>query len=78
MAHNHKYGVTTFERGDIGPDEPVFVLRARDPLAVRAAAYYLALRASAGAPPDIAADITAAITEMEQWGQAHGTRPADT
>jgi hypothetical protein len=78
MAHNHKYGQVTFAGGDIGEDEPVFVLRARDPLSVAAAEDYLALRLASGAPPEIAADIGVAIQEMRDWQAAHGTRAADS
>ena len=77
MASNHKYGQVTFAAGDIGEDEPVFVLRARDPLAVVEAAHYLALRVTAGTPPEMAADMTVAITEMRDWQSAHGTKAAD-
>jgi hypothetical protein len=78
MAHNHKYGEVIFARGDIGKDEPVFVLRSRDPLAVDAVAHYVALRVSAGAPPEMAADLAVAIAEMRAWQAANGTRPADS
>ena len=78
MAHNHQYGEVIFARGDIGKDEPVFVLRSRDPLAVAAATHYLELRVTAGAPPEMAADLTTAIAEMRDCQAAHGTRPADS
>lgn len=78
MAVNHKYGPVSFTRGDIGDEEPVFVLRARDPLAAEVACFYLMLRAEAGVTPEMAADLAVAIGEIRDWQAGHGTKPADT
>jgi hypothetical protein len=77
VAHNHKYGQVTLERGDIASDEPVFLLRSRDPLAVAAIAHYVALRVSAGVSPAVLADLAVAVAEMRNWQAVNGTRLPD-
>jgi hypothetical protein len=50
VAYDLKYGKVTTEHGNIGEDEPVFVLRARDVTAPKAIIAYIKLVLMEGAP----------------------------
>lgn len=50
MAIDRKYGRVTTQFGDIGPDEPVVVFRARDALLPEALKLYAVLCRGAGSP----------------------------
>ena len=78
MAHNHKYGRITTEKGTIAEDEPVFIIRARDPLAQAMINSYLNKRTSAGAPAEIKDDLVVALKEVAAWQEANGTKTSDT
>lgn len=66
MAREQKYGEVTTEKGNIPADEPVFLLRAQDKLAVAAIHGYANLRAAAG---DItgANAVRDAAAHFESW-----------
>lgn len=48
MAREAKYGQVTVEHGNIPPNEPVFLMRAQDKLAVETVLHYAKLRAQNG------------------------------
>ncbi len=63
MALSGKYGETDIP--NIGEDEPVFVLRARDKLAEHAIEMYRALAASHGAP--VADTLQKEVDSFRRW-----------
>jgi len=63
MALSGKYG--KIDMPNIGEDEPVFVLRARDKLAEHAIEMYRALAASHGAP--VADTLQKEIDSFRRW-----------
>ncbi len=74
MAVDRKYGRVELEHGDIGEDEPVFVFRAQDALAVRVLAYYASLCIEAGSPDGHVTGIGTAADEFEAWQAEHRTQ----
>src|SRR6476469_4990661 len=74
MAYDFKYGRITTERGSIGEDEPVFLLRARDDVALETIRHYLDLCEDAGAPVKHLRLIDEhAISDFEKWRQDNRT-----
>ena len=67
MAVDRKYGKVTFEKGDIGEDEPVFVFRARDATVPDLLAEYWWLCDNAGSPQHHLDAIRDAKTDIEKW-----------
>jgi hypothetical protein len=80
MPLDRKYGRVTLERGTVGDDEPVVVLRAQDELAVPTLDHYRELCGQAGADPTHIASIDAAAARMEAWqaNPANATKLPDT
>jgi hypothetical protein len=71
MAIDNKYGKVTFEHGSIGDDEPVFVLRGRDQLAMLAIAQYGHLCQAANTTDDHLGAIQEALDQFAEWTQEH-------
>lgn len=78
MAKDLKYGEVTLERGNIGEDEPVFVLRAQDQLALKVLKVYRMFCQLAGSPDKHQAIIDAAAKRFKVWQDEHGTKIPDT
>ena len=74
MAIDGKYGKVTFEKGDIGEDEPVFVFRARDRLLPSVLEEYWWLCNDAGSPQHHLDSITKSKSDIEQWQSEHETQ----
>lgn len=66
MAKETKYGAVETERGKIGKDEPVFILRAQDRLAPDAIRMYAALRRARG-DEDEARACEMVATQFDIW-----------
>lgn len=73
MAVDERYGRVTLEHGNVGEDEPVYVLRANDRLAPTVLRHYLALGARSGYSHDHRVTTLAAIEKIERW-QAQNLR----
>lgn len=67
MAIDNKYGRVTFERGDIGEDEPVFIFRAQDLLAPTAITEYAELCRRNGCRAEHINGVIAAAYKMQAW-----------
>jgi hypothetical protein len=79
MAIDRKYGHVTLERGTIGHDEPVFVLRAQDRLAVPLLQTYMHMCGQGGSPEAHLAMIEGDIRKFGRWQRDHHTQiPAST
>lgn len=74
MASNVKYGHVTTEMGDIGENEPVFIIRAQDKTAPHMIAVYAAMADIAGAPPSFLDNLETAMEDMIQWQLVNGSR----
>ena len=72
MARDDKYGTITDEHGKIPADEPVFVLRGRDLLAVAAIRFYACTTWARHL--SIANKVLGVADEIEAWQQAHPER----
>lgn len=66
-----KYGRITTERGDFYPEEPVFLLRAQDPLAPGAIESYAILCEMEDCDPGHVAAVREAAARMEEWQEAN-------
>lgn len=71
MALDLKYGRVTTERGDIGHDEPVMVLRAQDGMVPALIEVYRQLCAQAGSPQHHLDNIAATRAAIVEWQQQH-------
>lgn len=71
MAIDNKYGRVTFERGDIGDDEPVMVFRARDKLLPKVLGYYMMLCMKSGSPRKHLNLILETLVIVKTWQKAH-------
>lgn len=60
-----------------GDDEPIFVLRAHDVLAVPTVNYWIDLAASVGVPADKLARAREDMKRMEAWAAVHGAKRPD-
>lgn len=74
MAFDSKYGVVTFERGDIKEDEPVFVLRGQDYLVPEVLEAYLNLCDLYGCPPNHLQAIKNQIQHFMDYRAKHYTK----
>lgn len=74
MAIDRKYGEVRLEHGDIHEDEPVFVLRAQDRLAVPLLWMYRELCEVVGAPQAHLTGIDIAVTGFHAWQTGHVTK----
>jgi len=74
MAIDRKYGRVAIERGTIGLDEPVFVIRAQDRLAPELIEHYADLCRRAGSPDHHVAGVHAAAQEIREWQAGHHTQ----
>lgn len=73
MGRETKYGRVTFERGTIGEDEPVFVLRGQDPYGPDAIRAYALICQDHGCAPEHVAAVREAADEMDAWQREHPT-----
>lgn len=71
MALEGKYGNVSVELGSIPDDEPVFLLRAQDMLAVPAIREYLDLCTRAGCVEEHLDGIGVAIGRFARWQVVH-------
>lgn len=67
VAKDLKYGKVTFEKGDIGEDEPVFVFRAQDKMLLSVLTVYFGMCLDAGSPPRHLSKIAENISVVSQW-----------
>jgi hypothetical protein len=67
MGFDRKYGQVTTEHGDIPPDEPVIVFRARDKMLPKLLAYYRLFCWKAGSPNRHLDLIDGSLEQVEQW-----------
>lgn len=74
MAQNTKYGRVTTERGNIPPDEPVFILRAQDALAPLAVVAYLKLCEEEGTTENHLTEVGLAYATLAEWQSEHPDR----
>lgn len=74
MGIDRKYGHVTFEKGDIGEDEPVFVFRAQDALLIDTLhAYYTICRNRAVGGVHLG-NIEGSIDSITKWQAEHFTK----
>lgn len=79
MGYDWKYGRVTTERGDIGEDEPVFVIRARDRAAVDAIETgYINAADAHGARDELLDVVRERVQEIRDWQAANKTKVPDT
>lgn len=74
MAKDLKYGEVTTERGTIGTDEPVFVLRAQDKLSHYVIEAYRQMAQEAGSPQRHLDNIEAAFQQFVSWQAVNFTK----
>lgn len=75
MPRSGKYGKVTLENPrSTTDDEPVFVLRAHDPIAISAMETYRFLAQAQSAPIQHLEGVTAEINAFAEWQAANGTR----
>lgn len=75
MARDRKYGEITHTTGNaIGPNEPVFLFRAKDRLLLRVLANYRLLCEESGSPEAHLQDIDLSAQEIEEWQRKHYTK----
>jgi hypothetical protein len=67
MAYDGKYGQVTTERGNIGDDEPVFVIRAQDKLSAEVIDFYRSLCTAYEAGPDHIRAVETTWNRFEEW-----------
>ena len=68
MARSAKNGKVKVEFGNLHDDEPVFILRGRDPLAAKAVRFYAKLRRKAGDDKGASSCLKAAQA-LSDWPQ---------
>jgi hypothetical protein len=71
MGYDRKYGRVTTERGTIGPDEPVFLIRARDVSAPDALYAYASAAESHGAGETLCTNARKRGDEIAAWQAEH-------
>lgn len=67
MAYSQKYGEVTTEKGDLLPDEPVFIFRASDLLAMVAIVAYQQVCRQTQRPGIFMADLEHDINVFGDW-----------
>ena len=72
-----KYQVFRTDGTAIPADEPCWVLRARDALALPVILAYRAMADGAALPPEFLADIDACTDRFRAWQREHGTKLPD-
>jgi hypothetical protein len=78
MAKDGKYGEVTFEHGNIGETEPVFVIRAQDRNAVPVLQCMWQYCKDGGSPDRHLAMIDEAIGVFEGWQESHPVKTPDS
>jgi hypothetical protein len=78
MAIDNKYGRVTLQHGDIGPDEPVVVFRAKDKLLPKVLMYYHLFCMKAGSPKRHLDLIFDTLAKVEQWQKENVTKVPDS
>ena len=64
-------------RGQIGKDEPVFLVRAKDVCAPATAEAWANLAEIAGCAPAFVQAVRDHAKKMHRWGETHGTKRPD-
>lgn len=77
MGIDLKYGKVTTERGSIPDDEPVFVIRARDSLAVRTLQEYYDLADDDDCSEEFCDAVDAATAVFVEWQKANYVKQPD-
>ena len=70
-------GLQKMDGGEIPEDEPWWVFRAKDKLAIPAIQAYRALAVAAGLDPQFINEIDAHIQRILTWQYEHGTKLPD-
>ena len=80
MGYDRKYGRVTFERGTIGDDEPVFVVRACDAAAPAALRAYAHVAAQHGGNEEMVRRVLERAEQVARWQAEHPelVHPPDT
>lgn len=78
MAQDSKFGRVTTEFGDIPEDEPVFLIRAKDMLAVEALWAYRGLSRAGGCNSEHLSALEHTIATFEEWQVSNPTKLPDT
>lgn len=74
MATEGKYGRVTTERGNIGTDEPVFLLRGLDAHTPAVIDFYRSLCVQQGSPAEHCDDVADARDRIAAWQAKNGSR----
>jgi hypothetical protein len=77
QAAKPKYLVFRTDGTDIPEDEPCWVFRAKDALALAAIVAYRAMAEGVALPPEFLADIDAHIDRIRSWQERHGAKMPD-
>lgn len=72
-----KYLVFRTDGTDIPEDEPCWVFRAKDALALAAIVAYRAIAEGVALPPEFLAEIDAHIERIRKWQEVHGAKLPD-
>lgn len=67
MAIDQKYGKVSFEFGNVGEDEPVFVIRGRDILGIAALNAYRDIATMHKCPTSLFDSVHDAIDAFAEW-----------
>jgi hypothetical protein len=78
MAIDLKYGQVTLEHGNIGEDEPVIVLRAKDKVLPTLLYVYEQLCAAQGSPERHLKLIEESRHRIEDWERENGVKVPDS
>ena len=70
MAKDRKYGTVTVELGTLGEDEPVFILRGQDVLAIETLTHYREQADRFGCTDNFRGSVNEAIEYFRSWSGA--------
>lgn len=76
-GHNKNDAQQILAWGKISPDEPVFIIRARDALAVPVIKYWIERAQKAGVNPEKGLDAIDCVEAFVQWQARHGAKVPD-
>lgn len=74
MAYDEKFGTITLEKGSVGDDEPVFLLRAADALAVQTIEHYAELCSARDCQSAHIAGVMNSRQRVVEWQDAHAEK----
>lgn len=70
-TRQNEFGWNKEDKSSIEHDEPVFLLRAKDPAAGAAVYYWACVIAELGGDPDLVARVKVWSAEMTEWKNTH-------